>query len=90
MVFQGRIERGMVVLDQPSALPDGTRVRVEPLPLAPVDFWETLSLEQLAMHQGVRVPSAVDSLLGGWPSEDVNDDFDDALHGWRRGEQEAS
>ncbi len=90
MVFQGHIERGVVVLDQPFALPDGTRVRVEPLPFASVDFWETLSLEQLAMHQGGRVPRAVDGLLGGWPPEEVNDDFDEAFDGWRRGEQEAS
>lgn len=90
MVFQGHIERGVVVLDQPAALPDGTRVRVEPLPSAPIDFWETLSLEKLAMCQGVCMPSTVEDLLGGWPSEEANDDFDEALRGWRQHEQEAS
>lgn len=35
MSFQGHIKDGMVVFDEPIALPDGTPVRVEPLPTAP-------------------------------------------------------
>ena len=35
MTFEGRIHEGAVVFDQPVALPEGTRVRVEPV-AAPV------------------------------------------------------
>ena len=35
MSFQGHIENGMVILDEPVALPDGTLVRIEPLGEAP-------------------------------------------------------
>ena len=31
MVFEGRIENGVIVLDHPQPLPDGARVRVEVL-----------------------------------------------------------
>ncbi len=31
MPFQGHIENGLVVLDEPVALPDGTVVRIEPV-----------------------------------------------------------
>lgn len=32
MTYHGRIKDGVVVLDQAGALPDGTEVRVEPVP----------------------------------------------------------
>ncbi len=31
MTYPGRVKNGMVVLDEPASLPDGTRVRVEPV-----------------------------------------------------------
>jgi hypothetical protein len=33
MVYAGYVEKGMVVVDDPVALPDGTRVKVEIVPL---------------------------------------------------------
>lgn len=32
MVYRGRVEKGMVVLEEGVVLPDGTEVRVEPVP----------------------------------------------------------
>ena len=31
MVYQGHVENGVVVFDEPADLPDGTRVRIEPV-----------------------------------------------------------
>lgn len=90
MVLQGHIERGMVVLDQPLALPDGTRVRVELMPAAPADFWKAISLEELAEEQGVGPAGALEELLGGWPPDEMGDGFEEALDDSRRRELEAS
>lgn len=85
MVFEGRIENGMVVVNGPLPLPDGTPVLVEPVP-AP-DFWRLLSLDELARQQGVTAPATVDDLLGGWPDEDRDDEFEEALFHWREQER---
>ena len=34
MTYEGHVEQGMVVLDEPAALEEGTRVRIEVLPTA--------------------------------------------------------
>lgn len=86
MVFEGRIEKGLVVLDAPLPLPDGTPVIVEPV--APANFWRSLSLDELARQQGVSAPATVDELLGGWPEEDRDDDFEGALVRWREQERD--
>ena len=39
MSFQGHVEKGMVLLDRPLPLPNGTPVRVEPNAAAPDEFW---------------------------------------------------
>jgi hypothetical protein len=44
MTYRGRIEHGVVVLDNPQALPEGTEVEVHPLPVRPVGE----ALEKLA------------------------------------------
>lgn len=86
MVFEGRIEKGMVVVDIPLPLPDGTPVLVEPIP-GP-DFWRPLSLDELARQQGVSAPATVDELLGGWPEEDRDDQFEEAVANWREPERD--
>ena len=48
MVFEGHIEKGMVVLGAPVPLPDGTPVRVEAA--AASGFWRPLSLGELAQQ----------------------------------------
>lgn len=86
MVFEGRIEKGMVVLDAPVPLPDGTPVRVEPVALS--GFWQPLSLEELAKQQQVLVPANFDDLLGGWPAEERDDGFEEAVARWRQQERD--
>lgn len=34
MTYKGHVENGLVVLDEPAAMPDGTQVHVEPVPKA--------------------------------------------------------
>jgi hypothetical protein len=87
MSYDGRIENGIVVTNQPLPLPNGTPVRVEPIP-PPADFWRPISLDELARLQGVSPPASVDELFGGWPADELNDDFEDALASWRAQESE--
>lgn len=84
MVFEGHIEKGMVVVDAPLPFPDGTAVRVEPI--AASGFWQALSLGELARQQCVAEPKTVEDLLGGWPAEDREDGFEEALVRWREQE----
>ncbi len=85
MSFQGRIEKGMVVLDQPLPLPDGTQVRVEAM--APVPhFWQSASLDELARRQGVSAAGSLEDLLGGWPADELNYEFEEFYLGWRERE----
>lgn len=84
MVFQGRIEKGGVVFAAPVPLPDGTLVRVEPI--AGSGFWASCSLDDLAKQQGVVMPATVDELVGGWPVDDRDDGFEEALLRWRERE----
>jgi hypothetical protein len=87
MTYQGHIENGIVVFDEPISLPDGTEVRVEVAPSTP-GFWQSCSLEELACRQGVLPPKDEEELLGGWPAEERNDGFEDALTRWRQAELE--
>lgn len=82
MIYDGRVENGMVVTNQPLPLPDGTPVRVEPM-APPADFWRPISLDELARLQGVSPPASVEDLMGGWPADELDDGFEDALIAWR-------
>ncbi len=86
MTFQGHVEKGMVVLDELLPLPDGTPVVVEPIPRTSGEFWGSRSLDDLAKQQRVSAPRAVEDLLGGWPADERNDDFEEAFLSWRKGE----
>ena len=88
MSFHGHVEKGLVVLDRPLPLPDGTPVLVEPIAAAPMDFWQSCDLEELARRQGVSLPAAVDELFGGWPPEEKDDDFEGVFRSWREQEWE--
>jgi hypothetical protein len=88
MSFQGHVEKGMVALDAPLPLPDGTPVRVEPITTAPADFWRSYSLDELAERQGVSAPRSPGDLLGGWPTDELDDDFEEAFLHWRERERE--
>jgi hypothetical protein len=77
MNIQGHVHNGMVVLDQPSPLPKGTRARIEPLASPPEDFWHCQTLDELARQQGIA-PASADGLLGGWSKEELDDGFEEA------------
>jgi len=87
MTFRGHVEKGMVIFEQPLPLPDGTPVLVEPMAKA-ADFWQSYSLDELAQRQGVAAPQSPDELVGGWPTDELNDNFEEALHDWRKHELE--
>ena len=48
------------------------------------DFWQTKTVEELAVEQGVKPIENPDELLGDfWPEEERVEDFLAALHEWR-------
>jgi hypothetical protein len=87
MSYQGHISNGTVIFDEPVSLPEGTPVRVETVCLT-TDFWQSVSLGELARRQGVAAPRADEEVLGGWPADELNDGFEDAVRSWRESELE--
>lgn len=94
MTLRGHIRNGSVVLDSKVPLPEGAEVEV--VVRQPKSgkkkkkdrFWDGLTVDELAAEQGVKnVP--VNELLGGWPPEELNDGFDEALEKWRDEERKA-
>jgi hypothetical protein len=68
MSFQGHIENGVVVFDGPVPLPDGTRVRVEPVasakeisepPVADPDEEQPVSFQPAIASPGVSHPDPI-------------------------------
>jgi len=47
------------------------------------DFWRRVSFEELARQQGVRPVERIEDLLGGWPEDQIDDGFEEALLRWR-------
>ncbi len=97
MTYEGHIENGVVVFDRPVALPEGTEVRVEPL--LPVEhretpwqeeFWRNRTLDEVAAEQGMKPVSDLDEALGGWPEDELDDAFEQAVASWREAELEQS
>jgi hypothetical protein len=87
MVYQGHIENGVVIFNQPVPLPNGTAVRVEPVLTEP-GFWESPSLDELARRQGVAAPKSIEEMIGGWPDDEIDDGFEKAVAFWRERELE--
>jgi len=48
------------------------------------DFWQRVPLEELARQQGVRPVERFEDLLGGWPEDQIDDGFEEALERWRQ------
>lgn len=44
------------------------------------------SLDALAEAQGVRPASSFESICGGWPEEELEDGFEEAVRRWRNAE----
>jgi hypothetical protein len=87
MTYRGRVEKGVVLLEDGEALPDGTEVSVRPIrktqdvedPMREAfpggEFWQTQTLTELAEQQGVVVPLDLDELAAEWPEDESLDDF---------------
>ena len=53
MTLEGHIEKGVVVFNEPVALPDGTKVRVEVLPGSPAVQEQASLYERLKPFAGI-------------------------------------
>jgi hypothetical protein len=49
----------------------------------PGEFYGSYSIEELARMQGVRPVEDFESLLGGWPADELDDGFEEAVAVWR-------
>jgi hypothetical protein len=47
-------------------------------------FWQGLSFEELARLQGVGPVERLEDLLGGWPEDEIDDGFEEAVLRWRQ------
>ena len=48
------------------------------------EFWQPTSLEELARQQGARPVERLEDVTGGWPEDQSDDGFEEALERWRR------
>ncbi len=46
-------------------------------------FWHPRTLEEIALAQGVKPIEDFDVLLGGWPEDELDDNFEETLSQWR-------
>jgi hypothetical protein len=47
-------------------------------------FWRSKSIEELADEQGLRIAPDFEKLMGGWPEDELSDDFENAYVRWRQ------
>lgn len=52
-------------------------------PIAPANPSAGTDFLRLAREQGVRPVARLEDLLGGWPAEERDDGFEEALMQWR-------
>jgi hypothetical protein len=49
------------------------------------DYWDDHpSLEELARQQGTHPAKRFEDFAGGWPEDEIDDGFEEALERWRR------
>ena len=70
------------VFESASASPGSLRIAPPPFSVSPVK-----SVKELAAEQGVAL-RPVEEMVGGWPAEELNDGFENALNSWREREIE--
>ncbi|MFL6195406.1 MAG: hypothetical protein ACJ75H_14610 [Thermoanaerobaculia bacterium] len=58
-----------------------------PAPQYP-SFWHRPSIDELMRQQGTRPVECIDDLLGGWPEDQIDDGFEEALKEWRRADHQ--
>lgn len=66
----------IIVLDQSTDSPESD------------EFWQNRSIEEIAAAQGHPGPVKFEDLLGGWPKEEIDDGFEEALEEWRTPESD--
>ncbi len=71
-----------LILDEPlPALTGRVQITVEPLP----NFWQGMTLAELAEQQTVQPVQQLDDLWGDfWPDDESIDDFVATIRRWRR------
>jgi hypothetical protein len=58
--------------------------RLDDIELRANELRQRTSWEELARQQGVRPVERLEDLAGGWPADQINDGFEEALERWRR------
>jgi len=46
-------------------------------------FWHPRTPEEIAAAQGVKPVEDFNALLGGWPEDELDDNFEETLSHWR-------
>jgi hypothetical protein len=54
------------------------------LPGTTDEFRHGFSFEKLGRRQGVKLVDRIETVLGGWPTEELEDGFEAELADWRR------
>jgi len=49
-------------------------------------FWHPKTPEELALVQGIQPIHNFEVLLGGWPEDELEDNFEETLQRWRQAE----
>jgi hypothetical protein len=53
-------------------------------PASPVNFWHSPTFEELARAQGVRPVEKMEDIMGGWPEDQLDDGFEEAIRAMRQ------
>lgn len=69
--------------DDDTAL-DAKQDGVSPQPHSNAGFWHSLTFEELARAQGVRPVEKLEDIMGGWPEDERDDGFEEAVHTMRQ------
>ncbi len=46
-------------------------------------FWQPKTIQEIALAQGVQPIKNFDVFLGGWPEDELDDHFEEAVERWR-------
>jgi hypothetical protein len=92
-ILEGVVQNGMIVLKNGVRLPEGTPVKVSIEPTAANagiaangSFFRSATIDELAAAQGITSPCSFDALLGGWPADEREAKFEEAVAAWRKEE----
>jgi hypothetical protein len=58
--------------------------RLDDIELRAHELRQRTSWEELARQQGVHPVERLEDLAGGWPADQIDDGFEEALERWRR------